>query len=76
MIAENVAHFARVLRAAGLADSTHVDLAQYGAEPEPLPIYLAFLGDCDGALEAVRAWLEGRAQATATSPVKLSPRAA
>ena len=33
-------------------------------------------GYCDGALEAVRAWLEGRAQATAKSPVKLSPRAA
>ena len=32
-------------------------------------------GYCDGALEAVRAWFEGRAQATATSPVKLSPRA-
>jgi len=31
-------------------------------------------GYCDGALEAVRAWLEGRAQATAKSPVKLSPR--
>jgi len=38
-------HFARF---AILTDSTHVDLAQYGAEPEPLPIYLAFLGDCDG----------------------------
>ncbi len=33
-------------------------------------------GYCDGATEAVRAWLEGRAQATASSPVKLSPRAA
>ena len=33
-------------------------------------------GYCDGALDAVRAWLEGRAQATAKSPVKLSPRAA
>ena len=33
-------------------------------------------GYCDGALEAVRAWLEGRAQATAKSPVNLSPRAA
>ena len=33
-------------------------------------------GYCDGALDAVRAWLEGRAQATATSPVNLSPRAA
>jgi beta-N-acetylhexosaminidase len=32
-------------------------------------------GYCDGAIEAVRAWLEGRAQATARSPVKLSPRA-
>jgi len=31
-------------------------------------------GYCDGAIEAVRAWLEGRARATATSPVKLSPR--
>jgi beta-N-acetylhexosaminidase len=30
----------------------------------------------EGALEAVRAWLEGRAQATARSPVKLFPRAA
>jgi len=28
----------------------------------------------DGAIEAVRAWLEGRLQATATSPVNLSPR--
>ena len=33
-------------------------------------------GYCDGALDAVRAWLEGRAQATAKSPVNLSPRAA
>jgi beta-N-acetylhexosaminidase len=33
-------------------------------------------GYCDGALDAVRAWLEGRAQASATSPVNLSPRAA
>jgi len=32
-------------------------------------------GYCDGALDAVRAWLEGRAQATAKSPVNLSPRA-
>jgi beta-N-acetylhexosaminidase len=30
----------------------------------------------DGAMEAVQAWLEGRAQATAQSPVNLSPRAA
>ena len=33
-------------------------------------------GYCDGAIEAVRAWLEGRAQATAKSPVNLSPRTA
>jgi beta-N-acetylhexosaminidase len=33
-------------------------------------------GYCDGALDAVRAWLEGRARATAKSPVNLSPRAA
>ena len=33
-------------------------------------------GYADGALEAVKAWLEGRAQATGRSPVKLSPRAA
>ena len=33
-------------------------------------------GYADGALEAARAWLEGRAQAIAKSPVKLSPRAA
>jgi len=32
-------------------------------------------GYCDGAIEAVRAWLEDRAQASAKSPVKLSPRA-
>jgi beta-N-acetylhexosaminidase len=32
-------------------------------------------GYCDGALDAVRAWLEGRVQATAKSPVNLSPRA-
>jgi beta-N-acetylhexosaminidase len=33
-------------------------------------------GYCDGAIEAVRAWLEGRAQASAKSPVNLSPRPA
>jgi beta-N-acetylhexosaminidase len=33
-------------------------------------------GYCDGALEAVQAWLEGRAKATARSPVNLSPRVA
>jgi len=33
-------------------------------------------GYADGALEAVTAWLEGRAQATAKSPVNLSPRVA
>ena len=33
-------------------------------------------GYADGALEAVKAWLEGRAQATGRSPVNLSPRAA
>jgi hypothetical protein len=38
-------HFARF---AILTDSTHVDLATYGVEPEPLPTYLTFLGDCDG----------------------------
>jgi beta-N-acetylhexosaminidase len=33
-------------------------------------------GYCDGALDAVRAWLEGRARASAASPVTLAPRAA
>jgi beta-N-acetylhexosaminidase len=33
-------------------------------------------GYADGALAAVKAWLEGRAQASGRSPVKLSPRAA
>ena len=33
-------------------------------------------GYADGALDAVQAWLEGRAAATGKSPVKLSPRAA
>ena len=33
-------------------------------------------GYADGALAAVQAWLEGRAQATGRSPVNLSPRAA
>ena len=33
-------------------------------------------GYADGALEAVKAWLEGRAQAMGRSPVNLSPRAA
>jgi beta-N-acetylhexosaminidase len=33
-------------------------------------------GYADGALEAMQAWLEGRAQASGRSPVKLSPRAA
>jgi beta-N-acetylhexosaminidase len=33
-------------------------------------------GYADGALAAVQAWLEGRAQAGGRSPVKLSPRAA
>jgi beta-N-acetylhexosaminidase len=32
-------------------------------------------GYADGALAAVQAWLEGRAQASGRSPVKLSPRA-
>lgn len=32
-------------------------------------------GYADGALEAVQAWLEGRAQATGRTPVNLSPRA-
>ncbi|HEX7640053.1 MAG TPA: beta-N-acetylhexosaminidase, partial [Burkholderiaceae bacterium] len=32
-------------------------------------------GYADGALDALQAWLEGRAQATGRSPVKLSPRA-
>jgi beta-N-acetylhexosaminidase len=32
-------------------------------------------GYADGALEAMQAWLEGRAQATGRSPVNLSPRA-
>ncbi|MBW8758872.1 MAG: hypothetical protein JF586_14775 [Burkholderiales bacterium] len=38
-------HFARF---AILADSTHADLSVHGVEPEPMPTYLAFLGDCDG----------------------------
>jgi beta-N-acetylhexosaminidase len=33
-------------------------------------------GYADGALAAVKAWLEGRAQATGKSPVNLSPRSA
>ncbi len=33
-------------------------------------------GYADGALAAAQAWLEGRAEATGRSPVKLSPRAA
>ncbi len=33
-------------------------------------------GYADGALDAVQAWLEGRAAATGRSPVKLSPRSA
>jgi beta-N-acetylhexosaminidase len=33
-------------------------------------------GYADGALAAVQAWLEGRAQATGRSPVNLSPRSA
>lgn len=38
-------HFARF---AILVDTTHADLAAHGSAPEPLPTWLAFLGDCDG----------------------------
>jgi hypothetical protein len=51
-------HFARLVV---LDDALQVDMRAHGMEPQPLPTYLAFLGDCDGRADAVLADLVTRA---------------
>jgi len=51
-------HFARL---AVLDDALNVDLKVYGVEPERMPTYLVFIGDCDGAAADALADLAKRA---------------
>jgi len=51
-------HFARLVI---LDDATMVDLEAYGLPRPSVPIYLAFLGDCDGPLRDFLADLSSRA---------------
>jgi hypothetical protein len=51
-------HFARLVV---LDDALQVDLKAHGVEPQPLPTYLAFLGDCDGRADEALADLATRA---------------
>jgi hypothetical protein len=53
-------HFARLVL---LEDSTLADIEAYGLPPPQLPIYLAFMGDCDGAARALLAEISKRAAA-------------
>jgi len=53
-------HFARLVV---LDDALNVDLRVYGIEPARLPTVLVFIGDCDGAADAVLADLAARAGA-------------
>ncbi len=52
-------HYARFVI---LDDQTLADLAAYGKQFPDAPVYLAFLGDCDGPAEAVLAALALRAE--------------
>jgi len=51
-------HFARLVV---LVDSTLADVQAYGLPPPRLPVYLAFIGDCDGPAPACLADLARRA---------------
>ena len=53
-------HFARL---ALLDDPTTADIEIYGVVPPPLPIYLAFMGDCDGSAHELLAEMVDRAAA-------------
>lgn len=46
-----------------LNDETRDDLKAFGREPQPLPIYLAFMADCDGEADALLDDIAERAEA-------------
>ena len=51
-------HFARLVV---VDDPTQGDIAAHGVAPRNLPVYLAFIGDCDGPVAAFYATLVARA---------------